>query len=77
MAQPSEWLLYFQATEWNPDPQTVVSTLNVLVTPQLLETGAECTASNSLGSNTTIIVLKLGESWYPAENGRGVPRLGH
>ncbi|XP_028639580.1 cell surface glycoprotein MUC18 isoform X2 [Grammomys surdaster] len=58
--QPTiSWNVNGSATEWNPDPQTVVSTLNVLVTPQLLETGAECTASNSLGSNTTIIVLKL------------------
>lgn len=58
--QPTiSWNVNGSATEWNPDPQTVVSTLNVLVTPELLETGAECTASNSLGSNTTVIVLKL------------------
>lgn len=58
--QPTiSWNINGSATEWNPDPQTVVSTLNVLVTPELLETGAECTASNSLGSNTTVIVLKL------------------
>ncbi|XP_036049843.1 cell surface glycoprotein MUC18 isoform X3 [Onychomys torridus] len=58
--QPTiSWNVNGSATEWNPDPQTVVSTLNILVTPELLETGAECTASNSLGSNTTIIILKL------------------
>ncbi|XP_055478303.1 cell surface glycoprotein MUC18 isoform X1 [Psammomys obesus] len=58
--QPTiSWNVNSSATEWNPDPQTVVSTLNVLVTPSLLETGVECTASNSLGSNTTIFVLKL------------------
>ncbi|XP_076432199.1 cell surface glycoprotein MUC18 isoform X3 [Peromyscus maniculatus bairdii] len=58
--QPTiSWSVNGSATEWNPDPQTVVSTLNVLVTPELLETGAKCTASNSLGSNTTIIILKL------------------
>ncbi|XP_021515065.1 cell surface glycoprotein MUC18 isoform X1 [Meriones unguiculatus] len=58
--QPTiSWNVNGSATEWNPDPQTVVSTLNVLVTPSLLEMGAECTASNSLGSNTTIFVLKL------------------
>ncbi|XP_031201432.1 cell surface glycoprotein MUC18 isoform X1 [Mastomys coucha] len=58
--QPTiSWNVNGSATKWNPDPQTVVSTLNVLVTPELLETGAECTASNSLGSNTTIIFLKL------------------
>lgn len=51
--------------------------MNVLVTPELLETGAECTASNSLGSNTTTIVLKLGESGLPAEAGRGMPRHRH
>ncbi|XP_057624521.1 cell surface glycoprotein MUC18 isoform X1 [Chionomys nivalis] len=53
------WNVNASATEWNPDPQTAVSTLNVLVTPELLETGAECTASNSEGSNTTTIILKL------------------
>ncbi|XP_052613755.1 LOW QUALITY PROTEIN: cell surface glycoprotein MUC18 [Peromyscus californicus insignis] len=58
--QPTiSWNVNGSATEWNPDPQTVVSTLNVLVTPELLETGAECTASNSLGLNTTNIILKL------------------
>ncbi|KAL1781579.1 cell surface glycoprotein MUC18 isoform X1 [Sigmodon hispidus] len=58
--QPTiSWNVNGSVTEWNPDPQTVVSTLNVLVTPELLKTGAECTASNSLGPNTTIIILKL------------------
>ncbi|MEJ1283928.1 melanoma cell adhesion molecule [Cricetulus griseus] len=58
--QPTiSWNVNGSATAWNPDPQTVVSTLNVLVTPELLETGAECTATNSLGSNSTIIILKL------------------
>ncbi|XP_052044543.1 cell surface glycoprotein MUC18 isoform X1 [Apodemus sylvaticus] len=53
------WNVNGSATEWSPDPQTVVSTLTVLVTPELLETGAQCTATNSVGSNTTIIVLQL------------------
>ncbi|XP_051012232.1 cell surface glycoprotein MUC18 isoform X2 [Acomys russatus] len=58
--QPTiSWNVNASATEWNPDPQTVVSTLNVFVTRELLETGVECTASNSLGSNSTTIILKL------------------
>lgn len=51
-----------------------MSILNVLVTQELVETGAECIASNSLGSNTTTIILKLGENCLPAEVGRGVSR---
>lgn len=50
------------ASEQDQDPQSVLSFLNVLVTPQLLETGAECVASNSLGKNTTIIFLELDSS---------------
>ncbi|XP_060228258.1 cell surface glycoprotein MUC18 isoform X2 [Meriones unguiculatus] len=70
--QPTiSWNVNGSATEWNPDPQTVVSTLNVLVTPSLLEMGAECTASNSLGSNTTIFVLKL-EKKLPQPESKGV-----
>ncbi|XP_026635229.1 cell surface glycoprotein MUC18 isoform X2 [Microtus ochrogaster] len=65
------WNVNASATEWNPDPQTAVSTLNVLVTPELLETGAECTASNSEGSNTTTIILKL-EKKLPQPESKGV-----
>ncbi|XP_041494479.1 cell surface glycoprotein MUC18 isoform X2 [Microtus oregoni] len=65
------WNVNASATEWNPDPQTAVSTLNVLVTPELLETGAECTASNSKGSNTTTIILKL-EKKLPQPESKGV-----
>uniref|UniRef100_A0A8C5KPY1 Cell surface glycoprotein MUC18 n=1 Tax=Jaculus jaculus TaxID=51337 RepID=A0A8C5KPY1_JACJA len=53
------WNANGTATEQDPDPQTVLSTLNVLVTPELLGTGAECTAFNSLGKNTTVITLEL------------------
>ncbi|XP_020039528.1 cell surface glycoprotein MUC18 [Castor canadensis] len=53
------WNVNGTASEQNQDPQTVLSTLSVLVTPELLATGAECTASNSLGKNTTVIVLEL------------------
>lgn len=40
----------------------MLSVLTVLVTPELLETGAKCEASNALGKNTTIIFLELGEA---------------
>ncbi|EPY88027.1 cell surface glycoprotein MUC18 [Camelus ferus] len=53
------WSIEGTASEQDQDPQSVLSTLNVLVTPELLETGAECVASNSLGRNTTIIILEL------------------
>ncbi|KAF6332450.1 hypothetical protein mRhiFer1_000778 [Rhinolophus ferrumequinum] len=53
------WNVKGMASEQDQDPQSVLSFLNVLVTPQLLETGAECVASNSLGKNTTVISLEL------------------
>ncbi|KAM5245712.1 cell surface glycoprotein MUC18 [Ctenodactylus gundi] len=53
------WNVNGTVSERDQDPQRVLSTLNVLVTPELLETGAECTASNPLGRNTTTILLKL------------------
>ncbi|XP_019571900.2 cell surface glycoprotein MUC18 isoform X1 [Rhinolophus sinicus] len=56
------WNVKGMASEQDQDPQSVLSFLNVLVTPQLLETGAECVASNSLGKNTTIIFLELDSS---------------
>ncbi|XP_038610524.1 cell surface glycoprotein MUC18 [Tachyglossus aculeatus] len=37
----------------------VLSTLSVLVTPELLETGVVCQATNRLGSNKTTILLEL------------------
>ncbi|XP_055279168.1 cell surface glycoprotein MUC18 isoform X1 [Moschus berezovskii] len=53
------WSVHGAASEQDQEPQSVLSVLNVLVTPELLETGAECVASNSLGRNTTIIFLEL------------------
>ncbi|XP_016063129.1 PREDICTED: cell surface glycoprotein MUC18 [Miniopterus natalensis] len=53
------WSVGGKASEQDQGPQSVLSILNVLVTPELLETGAECVASNSLGRNTTIIFLEL------------------
>ncbi|XP_021573350.1 cell surface glycoprotein MUC18 [Carlito syrichta] len=53
------WNVNGTASEQDQDLQCVLSTLSVLVTPELLETGAECTASNSLGKNTTVIFLEL------------------
>ncbi|KAB0349780.1 hypothetical protein FD754_014637, partial [Muntiacus muntjak] len=53
------WSVHGAASEQDQGPQSVLSVLNVLVTPELLETGAECVASNSLGRNTTIIFLEL------------------
>ncbi|ELK12069.1 Cell surface glycoprotein MUC18 [Pteropus alecto] len=53
------WNVEGLTSEQDQDPQSVLSILNVLVTPELLETGAECVASNSLGKNTTIILLEL------------------
>ncbi|KAM4827932.1 cell surface glycoprotein MUC18 [Thomomys bottae] len=58
--QPTiSWNVNGTASQQEQDPQTVLSTLNVLVTPELLATGAECTAFNSLGKNTTLIILEL------------------
>ncbi|XP_015994862.2 cell surface glycoprotein MUC18 isoform X1 [Rousettus aegyptiacus] len=53
------WNVEGLTSEQDQDPQSILSILNVLVTPELLETGAECVASNSLGKNTTIILLEL------------------
>ncbi|XP_006834054.1 PREDICTED: cell surface glycoprotein MUC18 [Chrysochloris asiatica] len=53
------WNVNGTVHEEDKDPQRVLSTLSVLVTPELLETGAECVASNSLGRNTTVIFLEL------------------
>ncbi|XP_037361336.1 cell surface glycoprotein MUC18 isoform X1 [Talpa occidentalis] len=46
-------------TSQQNDSQSILSVLNVLVTPELLETGAKCVASNSEGENTTVIFLEL------------------
>lgn len=46
------------------------------MTPELLETGAECVASNSLGRNTTIIFLELGKGWVLLQRGRGQAHVG-
>uniref|UniRef100_A0A7N5K8K2 Cell surface glycoprotein MUC18 n=1 Tax=Ailuropoda melanoleuca TaxID=9646 RepID=A0A7N5K8K2_AILME len=53
------WSVEGTAQEQDQDPQSVLSVLSVLVTPELLRTGAECVASNSLGRNTTAIFLEL------------------
>ncbi|XP_058401006.1 cell surface glycoprotein MUC18 isoform X1 [Diceros bicornis minor] len=53
------WNVDGVASEHDQDPQSILSILNVLVTPELLESGAECVASNSLGKNTSIIFLEL------------------
>ncbi|KAM5316065.1 cell surface glycoprotein MUC18 isoform 4-T4 [Glossophaga mutica] len=53
------WTVGGMANEQDQDPQSVLSILSVLVTPELLETGVECVASNSLGKNSTIIFLEL------------------
>ncbi|XP_054448540.1 cell surface glycoprotein MUC18 isoform X1 [Pteronotus mesoamericanus] len=53
------WSVGGMTNEQDQDPQRVLSILSVLVTPELLETGAECVASNSLGKNSTIIFLEL------------------
>lgn len=41
------------------------------MTPELLETGAECVASNSLGRNSTTIFLELGKGLILRRGGRG------
>uniref|UniRef100_A0A5G2R5Z3 Cell surface glycoprotein MUC18 n=1 Tax=Sus scrofa TaxID=9823 RepID=A0A5G2R5Z3_PIG len=53
------WNVDGTASEQDQDPQTVLSILSVLVTPELLETGAKCVASNPLGENVTSIILEL------------------
>ncbi|XP_078195811.1 cell surface glycoprotein MUC18 isoform X1 [Callithrix jacchus] len=53
------WNVNGTASEQDQDPQRVLSTLNVLVTPELLKTGVECTASNDLGKNTSVLFLEL------------------
>ncbi|XP_004456320.1 cell surface glycoprotein MUC18 [Dasypus novemcinctus] len=53
------WSINSTAQEQDKDPQSVLSTLSVLVTPELLKMGATCEASNSEGSNTTVISLEL------------------
>uniref|UniRef100_A0A8P0NE23 Cell surface glycoprotein MUC18 n=1 Tax=Canis lupus familiaris TaxID=9615 RepID=A0A8P0NE23_CANLF len=56
------WSVEGTAQERDQDPLSVLSVLSVLVTPELLETGAECVASNSLGRNSTTIFLELDSS---------------
>ncbi|XP_066227835.1 cell surface glycoprotein MUC18 isoform X1 [Saccopteryx leptura] len=56
------WSIGGMASEQDQGPQSVLSIMNVLVTPELLGTGAECVASNSLGKNTTVIFLELAAS---------------
>uniref|UniRef100_A0A8D1S7X7 Cell surface glycoprotein MUC18 n=1 Tax=Sus scrofa TaxID=9823 RepID=A0A8D1S7X7_PIG len=53
------WNVDGTASEQDQEPQTVLSILSVLVTPELLETGAKCVASNPLGENVTSIILEL------------------
>lgn len=53
------WNVNGTASEQDQDEQRVLSVLTVLVTPELLETGAKCEASNALGKNTTVIFLEL------------------
>lgn len=54
------WNVSGMESEQDQDPQSVLSTLTVLVTPELLATGiVQCTASNRLGSNSTTIFLEL------------------
>ncbi|XP_076968791.1 cell surface glycoprotein MUC18 isoform X2 [Tamandua tetradactyla] len=53
------WNVNSTARQQDKGSQGVLSILNVLVTPELLETGAECVASNSMGKNTTVIFLEL------------------
>lgn len=67
-----------QASEQDRSPHSVLSTLTVLVTPELLETGAECVASNALGRNSTTIVLALGKDRPRGggEGGGGAPHRG-
>ncbi|XP_032724608.1 cell surface glycoprotein MUC18 isoform X2 [Lontra canadensis] len=56
------WSVEGTAHEQDQEPQSVLSVLSVLVTPELLRTGAECVASNTLGRNTTTIFLELDSS---------------
>ncbi|XP_047549750.1 cell surface glycoprotein MUC18 isoform X1 [Lutra lutra] len=56
------WSVEGTAQEQDQEPQSVLSVLSVLVTPELLRTGAECVASNALGRNTTTIFLELDSS---------------
>ncbi|XP_073871542.1 cell surface glycoprotein MUC18 isoform X7 [Macaca fascicularis] len=65
------WNVNGTASEQDQDPQRVLSTLNVLVTPELLETGVECTASNDLGKNTSVLFLEL-ERKLPEPESQGV-----
>ncbi|XP_036600318.1 cell surface glycoprotein MUC18 isoform X2 [Trichosurus vulpecula] len=53
------WSVNGTIHEHKKDFQTILSTLKVQVTPELLEKGAVCQASNSLGSNKTTIFLEL------------------
>ncbi|XP_048199944.1 cell surface glycoprotein MUC18 [Perognathus longimembris pacificus] len=57
--QPTvSWSANGTASQRELDLQTVLSTLTVLVTPELLATGVECAASNSLGRNATLLLLQ-------------------
>ncbi|XP_012585068.1 PREDICTED: cell surface glycoprotein MUC18 isoform X2 [Condylura cristata] len=53
------WNVSGTTSEQNQDSQSILSVLNVLVTPELLQTGAQCVASNSVGKNSTVIFLEL------------------
>uniref|UniRef100_A0A452RG66 Melanoma cell adhesion molecule n=1 Tax=Ursus americanus TaxID=9643 RepID=A0A452RG66_URSAM len=66
------WSVEGTAQERDQDPQSVLSVLSVLVTPELLRTGAECVASNSLGRNTTAIFLELGKQPAPSNRSTGL-----
>ncbi|XP_074071358.1 cell surface glycoprotein MUC18 isoform X3 [Macrotis lagotis] len=53
------WSVNGTVHEHEKDFQTILSTLEVQVIPELLEKGVVCHASNSLGSNRTTIFLEL------------------
>ncbi|KAG8522217.1 Cell surface glycoprotein MUC18 [Galemys pyrenaicus] len=59
------WNVNGTTSQQTQDAQSTLSILNVLVTPELLETGAKCVASNAVGENTTVIFLELGEDPDP------------
>ncbi|XP_055963572.1 cell surface glycoprotein MUC18 isoform X2 [Sorex fumeus] len=59
------WTVEGPVSEADQGPQSVVSTLSVLVTPELLETGVECVAANALGQNSTVIFLELATNTTP------------
>ncbi|XP_049633877.1 cell surface glycoprotein MUC18 isoform X2 [Suncus etruscus] len=59
------WTVEGAVSEADQGPQSVVSILSVLVTPELLDTNVECVAANALGRNSTIIFLELATDTTP------------